>query len=133
MNYVIVFLLTITLYFTLNEAKECPKNMVQFDNQIAKGVTLKVSCASKDDNLADHFVAYKDFPFTIEFHEAVIGRTRWICTIQHGKFKKYFRAWNQGFFARCGETRKYIARSDAIYIEKNQGPETFKYTWDRLP
>lgn len=133
MNYLIVFLLTITLYFTLNEARGCPKNMIQFDNQIGKGVTLKVSCESKDDKLADHYVAYKDFPFTIEFHEAAFGRTRWHCTMQHGKFKKYFRAWNQGFGARCNEIRKYIARSDAIYIEKNYDPEEFKYAWDRLP
>lgn len=133
MNYLIVFLVSITFYFTLNEAKGCLKNMVEFHNQVGKGVTLKVSCNSKDDNLGDHFMAYKASPFTIRFHEASLGKTVWHCTMQHGKFTKYFRAYKGVFIPRCGEKRTYIAKSDAIYLSKNLGPEMFKYTWDRLP
>lgn len=42
MNYLIVFLLTIGTCFTLNEADKvgCLKNLVQFENQIDKGVTV---------------------------------------------------------------------------------------------
>lgn len=133
MNYLIYFLLTISLCFTLNEAESCLKNLVQFENQIGKGVILKVSCKSRDNNLGDHFLPFKGTPFVIRFHEAKFGKTEWVCTVQHGKFTKLFRAYKGVFFPRCGEKRIYIAKGDGIYLSKNLGPETLKYPWDKLP
>lgn len=116
----------------MNEADEvgCLKNLVQFENQIDKGVTLKVNCQSRDNKLGDHFLPFKGTPFVIRFHEAKFGKTEWTCTVTHGKFSKYFRAYKGVFFTRCGEKRIYIAKGDGIYLSKNLGPETFKYTWD---
>lgn len=133
MKYLIVFLLTITSYFALNEAENCGKNMVQFQNQLAQGVMLKVNCTSRDNNLRDHFVAFNGAPYEIKFDEAPFRNTRWLCTMQHGKSSKYFRAYQGSFYPRCGQTRGYIAKFDGIYLSKNGHPDTYKYNWDPLP
>ncbi|KFK30572.1 hypothetical protein AALP_AA7G279300 [Arabis alpina] len=131
MKYLIVFLLTIASFFALNEAAgDCGKNRVQFINQIAKGVILKVNCTSLDNTLHTQFLPYKGKPYQIIFDEAFGGSTRWLCTLQHGKITQDFRAYNQGsMFPRCGQKRDYFARKDGIYLSKNLGPTLLKLNW----
>lgn len=133
MNYLIGFS-NITFYFSLNDVGgSCLINMVNFQNELAKNIVLKVNCTSRNDNLGNHFVAFKGVPFEIKCHEITLGKTEWFCTVRHGKFSKYFRAYKKTFIPRCGQKRFYTARFDGIYLSKNLGPNSVMNTWDQLP
>ncbi|WZY82407.1 hypothetical protein YC2023_028791 [Brassica napus] len=84
---------------------------------------LKVHCKSKDDDLGDHFVKFKDPPYNFSFHDNVLLTTEFDCCLSwmranmayHQKFAAYIGA----DFFRCGALYAWNAREDAIYLSKN--------------
>ncbi|CAN8229020.1 unnamed protein product [Cochlearia groenlandica] len=108
--------------------------MIQFQNELGAGHRLKVNCTSKDNTGHVHYVEYKGTPYDIKFNEAIMGMTRWFCTVQHLHGTKpvhstIFRAYKGSAFPRCGQIRAYIARLNGIFLSKNRSPPEFKYPW----
>ncbi|ESQ51214.1 hypothetical protein EUTSA_v10017589mg [Eutrema salsugineum] len=133
MNLVLNFLFLIfVLCFESNETK-CHKNTVVFQNNLSLSQsTLKVHCKSRDDDLGDHFVKYKDNTYNFSFHDGVIFTTRFKCNLRKGsnlEYHKSFMAYEGHPIHRCGALYKWNARDEAIYLSKNRKPEKLMYSW----
>ncbi|KAF8113824.1 hypothetical protein N665_0045s0064 [Sinapis alba] len=65
-----------------NEAIMCNKNTLVFQNSLTRSQsTLDVHCKSKDNDLGDHFVKFKDPAYNFSFHDNVIFTTEFDCDL----------------------------------------------------
>lgn len=133
MNPLIIFVLVIVLHFRLNEA--CKNNTVTIYNKLTPpSRILKIKCFSdtivmREEELINEaglrFVTNKTRDrYIIDFKEwKGESRRTYKCDLQHGPNFEYF--FNVQVYRgaskkkRCGETREWFAKTDAIYFRKN--------------
>ncbi|KAL0897501.1 hypothetical protein Bca101_081462 [Brassica carinata] len=125
--------LIFALCFGSNVAK-CHKNTLVFQNNLTLSQsTLKVHCKSKDNDLGDHFVKYKDPAYNFSFHDDVIFITEFDCYLfwKGGNlvYHQTFIAYIGAYFFRCGALYVWNARDDAIYLSIDRKPEKIMYNW----
>ena len=126
--------LIFALCFASSEITKCHKNTLVFQNSLTLTQnTLKVHCKSKDDDLGDHFVKFKDPPYNFSFHDNVLLTTEFDCCLSWMRanmaYHQNFAAYIGADFFRCGALYAWNAREDAIYLSKNRKPEKFMYNW----
>ncbi|CAH8368546.1 unnamed protein product [Eruca vesicaria subsp. sativa] len=122
------------LCFGSSEASICPKNTLVFQNSLIRAQrTLIVNCKSKDNDLGDHYVKFKDPAYNFSFHDNVIFTTQFDCSLYWDQdnlaFHKTFAAYIGAAVYRCGALYVWNARDDAIYLSKDRKPEKFMYDW----
>lgn len=125
MNFLIIFVLVITIHLTLNEA--CKENHVVFHNELAPGIVLNITChknSFRNPPFRTHLLKYKDPFHILEFEERhqLGDRTSWHCTLSHGIKPKYcypIDVYSSGVLLRCGQLRSWTAKLDGIWFTKN--------------
>ncbi|KAF8098235.1 hypothetical protein N665_0270s0007 [Sinapis alba] len=128
----ILFLIS-SLCFGSNEAK-CHKNTLVFQNSLTLSQsTLKVHCKSKDNDLGDHFVKFKDPAYNFSFHDNVVFTTEFDCYLfwkgANLVYHQTFIAYIDAYFFRCGALYVWNARDDAIYLSVDRKPEKIMHNW----
>ncbi|CAN8303444.1 unnamed protein product [Cochlearia groenlandica] len=123
MKQVVVFMLIITMSYTLNEA--CKKNHIVIHNQLAPGKLLQYQCRRNIGNVLHNvetvnFNTFKIVEFEDKFTSK--GRTVWRCVLRHGPKMEYFYdiiVYRAASYPRCGQLRSWIARNDGIWFTKD--------------
>ncbi|KAF8113826.1 hypothetical protein N665_0045s0066 [Sinapis alba] len=133
MNFMFnISFLIVVLCFGSNEAT-CHKNTLAFQNGLTLSQsTLDVHCKSKDNDLGDHFVNFKDPAYNFSFHDNVVFTTKFNCGLYWSSdnhvYRQTFVAYTGGLF-RCGALFVWNARDDALYLSENGKPEKLMYGW----
>lgn len=129
MNSIVIFILVIAMYFRLNETaridtrvyRGCPTNIIEIQNQLGPARALEYFCYSQYDEL----YGFIEFNTTkpIKFGDSVIERTWWMCELKQGLWMNYsqkFEAYRGASDRQCDQVRKWIAKVDGIYFERNR-------------
>ncbi|EOA17871.1 hypothetical protein CARUB_v10006280mg [Capsella rubella] len=140
MNHFMILMFVIGMFFGMNvvafDMFPCPYNEIIIENSLGPGRVLQYHCFSRDDNIAVANLQFKETK-SIKFGDKITKRTIWKCRLKHGLNMRYsspeFIAYRMGSVRRCGQTRYYYAKTDGIYLNKNQSrpPPIFKHAWNK--
>ncbi|CAN4090975.1 unnamed protein product [Withania somnifera] len=124
---IILLLLSITpLHFSL--AKKCllsQDHQVHIINKLpSNSPQLKIHCASKDDDLGDHYPTINE-DFNWSFCQTVFGKTLFFCHFWWGSKDKVFDVYNDPLYCvKQGKQINYLdyckweVREDGFYLEQ---------------
>ncbi|KAF8092531.1 hypothetical protein N665_0412s0025 [Sinapis alba] len=129
-----VSFLIFTLCFGSSETITCHKNTLAFQNSLTHSEsTLNVHCKSRDNDLGDHIVKFKDPAYNFSFHDSVIFTTKFVCSLYWSRdnlvYHQKFTAYIGAAIYRCGALYTWNAQDDALYLSKDRKPEKFMYDW----
>ncbi|KAG7588397.1 Plant self-incompatibility S1 [Arabidopsis suecica] len=116
------------------KAMFCENSILAFRNELTPGSILKVNCTSKNNNI----VRDVRFQETTEwkFNENPFKRTIWKCLLRQGPKMEnqhtLWRAYRGGSTRRCGQIRRWIAKTDGVYLEGNLAPRKRMYDWYKV-
>ncbi|KAL9311277.1 putative plant self-incompatibility S1 [Arabidopsis thaliana] len=131
MNQLIIFMLVMSLMcFCLNEGAE-NDNILRIRNELKPGSILKVNCTSKGDTTDVKDVTFNN---SVEwrFGESSFSRTIWKCLLRQGEYHHIlWTAYRGANVRRFNQIRLWIAKDDAIYLEKNNGKRERMYNWNK--
>lgn len=149
MYYLTIFVLVITSCFGLNESISCsdPNNLhrqcgnarcrlntLEFRNELKHGI-LKVNCTSNQKIKMGLQDVKVNSSYSFSFAEINDRRIVWACLLNQGPKMEYshilWRAYRGAHKPRCGQVRKWVARNDGIYLERNSESKGFQHPWHK--